>query len=76
MEWPGNSLDMNPIENIWNIINKKVIGNQITCKREDMRDRVCDAWHSVSPSVLEELYNSMPRRTADLYKAKGDATNY
>ena len=74
MEWPGNSPDINPIENVWNII-KKVIGDQITCKREEMWDRVCDTWYSVSPIVLEELYNSMPRRIADRYKAKGDATN-
>ena len=66
---------MNPIEDILNII-KKVIGNQIPIKREVMWDRVCDAWHSVAPKVLEEIYNSMPRRIADLYKAKGEATNY
>ena len=75
LEWPWNSPDMNPIKNVWNII-KKMIGNQIQCKREDMWDRVCDAWYSVAPNVLEDLYNFMPRRIADLYKAKGDATNY
>ena len=37
----GNSLDMNLIGNVWNII-KKVIGNQIPCKREEMWDHVCD----------------------------------
>ena len=75
LEWPGNSPDMNPIENLWNVI-KKVICHQIPCKREVMWDRVCDAWYSVAPNVQEELYNSMPRRTAGLYKAKRDATNY
>ena len=48
----------------------KVIGNQISCKRIVMWDRVCDAWYSVAPNVLEELNNSMPRRIANLYKAK------
>ena len=75
LEWPGNSPDINPIENVWNII-KKVIGNQFPCKREEMWDRVCDAWYSVATSVLEELYNSMPRKIADLYKTKGHATKY
>ena len=32
--WPGDSQDMNPIENVWNII-KKVIGHQIPPKRSD-----------------------------------------
>ena len=75
LECPGYSPDMNPIENVWNI-TKKEIGNQIPCKRKEMWDRVCDAWYSVAPNVLEEFYNSVPRRISDLYKAKGDATKY
>ena len=46
------------------------------CKKEDMWKRVCDAWKSVTPNVLEELYNSMPRRIADLIKAKESAAKY
>ena len=38
--------------------------------------RVCEAWYSVPPNVIEELYNFMPRRNADLYKSKGAATKY
>ena len=75
LERPGNLPDINLILNVWNVI-KEVIGNQIPCKKEEMQDRVCDAGYSVAPNVLEELYNSMPRRIADHYKANGDATNY
>ena len=35
LEWPGNLPDMNPIENVWNIM-KKEIGNQMSCKKEEM----------------------------------------
>ena len=31
---------------------------------------------SVAPDVLKEVYNSMPRRSADHIKAKGGATKY
>ena len=41
-----------------------------------MSKRVCKAWYSEARNVLEELYNSMTRRIADLIKAKGDATKY
>ena len=34
------------------------------------------AWYSIAPNVLEELYNSMPMRIADLIKAKKGATKY
>ena len=55
---------------------KKEIGNQMPCKIEKMWKRVCEAWYSVALNVLEELYNSMPRRIADLIESKGDATKY
>ena len=41
-ERPGNSPDMTPIENVWNIL-KKESGNQILCKKEEMWKRVCEA---------------------------------
>ena len=48
---------------------KKEIGNQM-CKKEDMWKQVYEVWYSVSPNVLEELYNLMSRENADINKAK------
>ena len=45
-------------------------------KKEKMWKRVCEAWYRVALSVGEEPNNAMPRRIADLIKAKGDATIY
>ena len=58
---------MNPIDNVWNIM-KKNIGNQMLYKKEDIWKRVCEAWYSVASNILEELYNPIPRRIADLNK--------
>ena len=38
--------------------------------------RVCEAWCSVPPNVIEELNKAMPRRNADVIKANGAATKY
>ena len=62
----GNSLDMNPIEYNYEI------GNQMPSKKEEMWKRVCEAWYSVALNVLEELYNAISRRIADLIKTKGN----
>ena len=70
-----NLPDMNPIENVWNIM-KKEIGNQMPCTIEEMWKRVCEAWYSVALALQGELYNSMQRRIADLIQANGDATKY
>ena len=55
---------------------KKDIGNQMPYTIEEMWKRVCEVWYSVALTVQEELYNSMPRRIADLIEANGDATKY
>ena len=47
---------------------KKEINNQMPCKIVEMWKRVCEAWYIVALNVLEELYNLMPRRIADLIK--------
>ena len=70
LECPRNTLDMNHIE-----YNDEIC-NQMPCKKEKMWKRVCEAWYSVALNVLEEPYNAMSRRIADLIKAKGDATIY
>ena len=54
----------------------KEIGDQMPCKIKDMWKRVCEALYSVALHVLEELYNSMPRRIADLIKQIRGATKY
>ena len=67
LKLPKNSPKMNLIENIWNIM-KKDIDNQLPCLKEEMWKRVCDAWYSVAPNILEKLNNSMPRTIADFIK--------
>ena len=62
LKWPGNSPEMNSIEKVSNTM-KNDIGNQLSCLKEEMWTRVCEA-----PNVLEELNNSMPRRISDRIK--------
>ena len=37
---------------------------------------MCEAWYSVPLNIIEELKILMPRRNADIIKAKGPATKY
>ena len=54
LKWPGNSPEINFIENVWNIM-KKDIGNQLPCLKEEIWKPVYEAWYSVALNVLEEL---------------------
>ena len=76
LEWPENRPDINPIQNVWNI-TKKEIGNLKLCKKK----KICGSGYVKLDKVQhhkswKKFYNSMPRRIADLIKAKGDATKY
>lgn len=77
LPWPGNSPDMNPIENLWAILKKKMKRIKITNKT-DLISRLIEIWHRDSEIQLaaEKLVNSMPARINALIKAKGYFTKY
>ena len=61
-EWPGNSPDLNPIENLWAIVQDKVddIGEQI--RIENLISNLKKAWSEIDPDVLKNLVSDMPNR--------------
>ena len=75
LPWPGNSPDINPIENVWGIIGqiirKKKITNSALLYRE-----VQEIWYGLQPQLLQNLYKSMSQRVAAIIKARGGPTKY
>lgn len=77
LPWPGNSPDMNPIENVWEILKRKMATETITNKRQ-LTERLISVWHH-DEKIKEATKNcikSMPRRIKALIKAKGNITKY
>lgn len=77
LPWPGNSPDMNPIENLWAIVKKKLKKYNITNKN-DLIERLLQIWHHDDEinSNCQTLIQSMPRRIESLIKNKGKHTKY
>lgn len=73
--WPPNSPDLNPIENLWGIVEAKVQAQGPT-SFEAFKLAVIKELQSVPLSVLQSLYNSMPKRMAKLIELHGDKTKY
>jgi transposase len=75
MDWPGNSPDLNPIENLWNImkegLKKKDIGSAPKLQAELKK-----LWVSLDLVMLRNLSDSMPRRLQMVLDAKGEMTKY
>ena len=74
-EWPGNSPDLNPIENLWSILKDSVSQMENVTKIEDLIFQVKKAWASIDPNILENLVASMPDRIKSVIDSRGDYIN-
>lgn len=76
LDWPGNSPDINPIENLWRLIGKELNKVQITSKK-NLTTHVIRIWHhEISLQTIQNLIESMPRRVAAVLASGGGTTKY
>jgi len=76
LPWPGNSPDLNPIENCWAILGRKVAYRKPNTKLQLMESLV-HAWHhELDLNYIGKLIDSMPNRCRAVIKARGGATKY
>lgn len=77
LPWPGNSPDMNPIENLWEITKREVVKKVITNKTQ-LIENLIQVWHHNSKIIesAKSCIESMPRRVQALIDAKGNVTKY
>ena len=76
MNWPVQSPDLNPIENLWHKINIIIAKNKPSNKIELIENNI-QAWHHiVTPEELCNLVQSMPRRCKAVNQNKGFPTKY
>ena len=74
--WPGNSPDLNPIENAWTQVKKQVAAMHPN-SLQDMIKAVETVWtQKVSPDYCKKLCRSMPDRIRSVLKNKGKHTKY
>jgi transposase len=77
LDWPPQSPDMNPIENLWAVIKhrrQKKYGTPSS--KDELIEQVFDIWTSVEDSLISALANSANSRIAAVLKAKGKNTKY
>lgn len=75
LEWPAQSPDLNPIEHLWAILDRE-IGDRALKKKDELREAVLLAWEKIEKQKIKNLVESMPRRLAEVIKAKGGPTRY
>lgn len=73
LQWPD--LNLNPIENLWSEVERKLRGQSFS-NRNELFQAVHQNWNEMSPNLIVELINSMPRRCQAVINANGYATKY
>jgi hypothetical protein len=73
--WPPNSPDLNPIENVWSYVQRKVHARGCSTF-EQFKQAVIDELAAVPQRYISNLYTSMPKRLMAVINNKGDRTRY
>jgi transposase len=77
VDWPSRSPDLNPIENVWGIMARRVYagGKQYSCLR-DLKVAITRCWTTLDPQELITLASSMTERIYQCVLHMGTHTKY
>lgn len=75
LEWPPQSPDLNPIENLWAILDNRVEKTGVSNKQTYVA-ALEKAWNELDPQHLRNLVESMPKRLQSIIEAKGGHIDY
>ena len=77
MNWPANSPDLNPIENIWKLLKDNIQKQKNFPKTVDeLKTALSEEWSKFDVSILRKVVDSMPQRIEAALDAKGGPTKY
>lgn len=75
IDWPPQSPDLNPIENLWDHIDRKVHSRTYR-NVEELWKAIQDAWTSIPRDLIENLVDSLPNRIDEVKNNRGNPTRY
>lgn len=75
LEWPPQSPDLNPIEHLWDHLDRALKLTQVPLGT-DFFTSLYDTWTKIDEKVLKKLVESMPARLEAVIKSKGGPTKY
>lgn len=74
MQWPPQSPDLNPIELLWDELDRK-LREDLSVNRRDIFARLQHHWKTINVGTLSKLVGRMPKLCGAIIKAKGGHIN-
>jgi len=77
LDWPSQSPDLNPIENMWSHVKSKV--SKRVRKQTSLDDQfkaLEEEWKGISPDYITKVIESMPKRCKKVIEARGRQIDY
>ena len=75
MDWPAQSPDMNPIENVWKLLNERS-KNRNPSNVDELWTYLKEEWEKISVDECSTLINSCGRRCRAVIDSNGLHTKY
>lgn len=77
MDWPGNSPDLNPIENCWSYMKSKLKNSEAITSLPMLEQAIKKMWvEDLAISYFRKLADSMPKRLKTVIETQGQMTKY
>lgn len=69
LSWPAKSPDLNPIENLWGLLSRRVyVEGKQYANVQELKDLIRRAWQGIGDKVYLKLISSMKNRLLEVLK--------
>ena len=75
LDWPSNSPDLNPIENLWSIVKTRV-ERRMPKNCHELELFMMEEWANIPQTILMNLVNSMPKRCQAIIDNNGERIDF
>ncbi len=77
LPWPARSPDLNPIENVWGIMVRRIYQDgRCYNSVSELKSAITKTWNEMTQDELEPLWTSMNKRCMEIARKKGNSIDY
>ncbi|GFV28846.1 hypothetical protein TNCV_4050941 [Trichonephila clavipes] len=75
LPWPAYSPNMSPIENVWDLVGRRLArDSRPAASKDELLLHIQAIWNSFPQAGIQNLFDSMPRRITALIATRGRYT--